>query len=125
MIAAKLLPMALALLGFCVAAETVQQLSFKAGAERANAATSFAAGVALQPLIWLGVAIWVVESIAWVLVLQRTPLSLAYPIMTLSYATVPMAGVALLRETMTPRQLAGAALIFSGVVCVTAAGLRS
>jgi len=125
MTGAKLLPLALALLAFCVLAETVQQLSFKIGAQRANAAASFASGVALQPMIWLGAAIWVVESIAWVQVLQRTPLSLAYPIMTLSYATVPLAGVALLREQMTARQLVGAGLIFGGVLCVAAAGLRS
>lgn len=118
-----LLPAALGLLAFCVGAETVQQVSFKAGAERAGAAASFAAGVALQPLIWLGAAIWVVESIAWVLVLQRTPLSVAYPIMTLSYATVPLAGVVLLRERMSKRQLVGAGLIFCGVVCVAVSGL--
>jgi undecaprenyl phosphate-alpha-L-ara4N flippase subunit ArnE len=114
MTAARLVPVVAGLLAFCVAAETVQQISFKRGASDGPSA----AGLALQPLIWLGVLLWVVESIAWVLVLQRAPLSLAYPIMTLSYATVPLAGVLLLKEALSPRQLAGAALIFGGVLCV-------
>jgi drug/metabolite transporter (DMT)-like permease len=64
----------------------------------------------------------VVESIAWVLVLQRSPLSMAFPVMTLSYATVPLAGLVLLRERMTRRQMLGAGLIFSGVLLVAVSG---
>jgi len=122
MSAARLIPAALALLGFCVGAETVQQLSFKLGSDRAEAHPGFVRGVALQPLIWLGVLLWVVESIGWVLVLQRSPLSMAYPVMTLTYATVPLAGLVLLKERMTRRQMAGAALIFAGVVLVGISG---
>jgi drug/metabolite transporter (DMT)-like permease len=79
-------------------------------------------GVLAQPLIWIGIALWVVESIAWVFVLQRTPLSMAFPVMTLSYATVPLAGLVLLRERMTPKQMLGAGLIFSGVLLVAVSG---
>lgn len=118
-----LLPQALGLLAFCVAAETVQQISFKLGADRAGQAAGFVRGVALEPLIWAGVALWAVESIAWVLVLERAPLSLAYPVMTLTYACVPLAGLVMLRETMSARQKLGAALIFAGVLCVGVSGL--
>jgi len=122
MTAAKLVPAALALLAFCIAAETVQQLSFKVGSAKAETAPSFVRAVVTHPLIWLGILLWVVESIAWVLVLQRSPLSMAFPVMTLSYATVPLAGLLLLRERMTLRQMLGAGLIFSGVLLVAAAG---
>lgn len=122
MTAAILVPSALGLLAFCIAGETVQQLSFKVGSGRAEARDSFVRGVLSEPLIWLGVAIWVVESIAWVLVLQRAPISMAYPIMTLTYAAVPLAGVLLLKEKMSRRQMLGAALIFGGVVLVGASG---
>jgi undecaprenyl phosphate-alpha-L-ara4N flippase subunit ArnE len=122
MMAAKLVPAALALLAFCIVAETVQQLSFKAGSARAEGAPGFVRGVIGQPLIWLGVGLWVVESIAWVLVLQKSPISMAYPVMTLTYATVPLAGLVLLRERMSRRQMLGAALIFAGVLIVAVAG---
>ncbi|MDE2486643.1 MAG: permease [Alphaproteobacteria bacterium] len=121
--AEKLVPAALGLLAFCVAAETLQQLSFKLGNARAEQTPSFAWGVALQPLIWLGLVLWVVESIAWVLVLQKTPLSMAYPVMTVTYATVPVAGLLLLKEKMSRRQTLGAALILAGVVIVGVAGV--
>ena len=123
MTSAALVPAALGLLAFCIASETVQQLSFKVGSGRAEGRASFVRGVLSEPLIWLGVAIWIVESIAWVLVLQRAPISMAYPIMTLTYAAVPLAGVLLLKERMTRRQTIGAALIFGGVVLVGASGL--
>jgi drug/metabolite transporter (DMT)-like permease len=122
MTATRLIPAALGLLAFCITAETVQQLSFKVGGTRAERHASFARGVALQPLIWLGLALWVVESIAWVLVLQKAPLSMAYPVMTAIYATVPVAGLLLLKERMTARQALGAVLIFAGVVTVGVAG---
>jgi multidrug transporter EmrE-like cation transporter len=119
---AALVPAALALLAFCIVAETAQQLSFKAGSARAEGQAGFVRGLLRQPLLWIGVALWVVESIAWVLVLQKAPISMAYPVMTLSYATVPVAGLVLLRERMTPRQAIGAALILGGVLTVAMAG---
>lgn len=119
---ARLIPAALGLLAFCILAETVQQLSFKLGSARAEAAPAFVRGVIGQPLIWIGIVIWAVESIAWVLVLQRAPLSMAYPVMALSYATVPLAGLLLLKEKMTSRQALGAFLIFSGVLLVGVSG---
>ena len=122
MTAAKLIPAALGLLAFCIAAETVQQLSFKVGSGRAEAEPVFVRGILLQPLIWTGIVLWAVESIAWVLVLQKSPLSMAYPVMTLTYATVPLAGVALLREKMSRRKMAGAGLIFAGVLLVGISG---
>lgn len=122
MSAASLTTTALSLLAFCIAAETMQQLAFKAGAGRAEAASGFVRGVALQPLIWLGLVLWAVESIAWVHVLQRAPLSMAYPVMTATYATVPLAGLLLLKEKMTARQKLGALMIFGGVICVGVSG---
>ena len=113
---------ALALLAFCISAETVQQVSFKTAANAGRQTKSSALRLARHPLVWLGAGIWVVESIAWVQVLERAPLSLAFPIMTLSYAAVPVAGVLLLGERMSARQVLGASLIFLGVACVGIAG---
>lgn len=122
MSAARLLPSALALLAVCVTSETVQQLSFKVGTGRAEGPGGAVGAVLRQPLIWVGILLWVVQSIAWVQVLQKSPLSLAYPVMTLTYATVPIAGLLVLRERMGRRQMLGAALIFAGVVLVGVSG---
>lgn len=113
---------AVGLLAFCIAAETVQQVSFKSAANAQGRSPASSLGFARHPLVWLGAAIWVVESIAWVRVLQKAPLTLAFPVMTLSYAAVPLAGMALLGERMSPRQVIGASLIFAGVLCVGLSG---
>ena len=117
-----LTPTVLSLLAFCVTAETVQQLSFKLGADRASGAKGFYAGVLAQPLIWLGATLWVIESIAWIHVLQRAPLSLAYPVMALTYVGTPLAGLVILNESMTRRQRFGGLLIAAGVICVALSG---
>lgn len=119
---AALAPAAAGLVAFCVLAETAQQISFKLGSARAEGVAGWAGAILRQPLIWAGVGLWAVESIAWVLALQRLPLTVAYPMMTLTYATVPVAGLVLLRERMSRRQLAGAGLIFAGVALVGLAG---
>lgn len=116
-------PLVLALIGFCILAEIAYQLSFKLGAARAGKADNLILGVATQPMIWAGVVIWSVEVAAWVMVLQHVPLSLAYPIMTLNFAAIPLAGVVLLRERLSRSQIAGAALVAFGVACVGLSGL--
>lgn len=112
----------LALLAFCILAEIGVQLNFKAASDGAEGDSPFA--VAAQPLLWLGLILWAAEVIAWILVLQRTPLAIAYPIMTLNFAAIPIASTFVLRERLTRRQTAGAALVAVGVLCVSLSGLR-
>jgi undecaprenyl phosphate-alpha-L-ara4N flippase subunit ArnE len=60
--------------------------------------------------------------LAWVAVLQRAPLTLAFPIMTLTYAAIPMASAFLLNERLGRTQVAGAVLVAAGVICVGVSG---
>lgn len=121
--AAALTPAAAGLLAFCILAETLQQVSFKVGVARTDRRPQWLLAVLTEPLVWAGVGLWVVESIAWVLVLQRLPLSVAYPLMTATYATVPLAGFLVLGERMSWRRIGGAVLIFVGVALVGLAGI--
>lgn len=114
---------ALGLLAFCVMAESVQQTCFKAGSNRAAPDRNPVLDALTQPLIWAGIALWAMEVVAWIFVLQRAPLSLAYPVMTLTYVGVPLAGMLVLGEQPTRRQMAGAALIAGGVICVALSGI--
>ena len=120
---ALLHPAVIGLLVFCILAEIAYQVSFKLGAGRAGRDGGPLVGVAVQPLVWLGIVIWSVEAVVWVLVLQRAPLSLAYPVMTLNYAAVPLAGVILLRERLSRSQIAGAARGAAGGGCNGRSGL--
>ena len=116
---------ALGLLAFCVMAESVQQTCFKAGSNRARGDRNPVVDAVTQPLIWAGILIWAMEAVAWIFVLQRAPLSLAYPVMTLTYVGVPLAGMLVLGEQPTRRQMAGGALVACGVLCEALSGLGS
>lgn len=114
---------ALALLGFCVATEIARELCFKAAANRAQDGANYALDLARQPILWIGLAFWITETIALVRALEIAPLSVAYPITTLPYAGIPIAGALIFRERLTRGQVAGAVLIGLGVVLVGASGL--
>jgi drug/metabolite transporter (DMT)-like permease len=113
---------AFALLALCVGAETVQQLCFKAGSNLSAPQGHPVIAALAQPFVWAGIAIWAAEVVVWIFVLQNAPLSLAYPVMTLTYVGVPLGGMLLLGERPDRRQLAGAALIAGGVLCVGLSG---
>jgi drug/metabolite transporter (DMT)-like permease len=57
----------------------------------------------------------VAASVSWALAIERTPLTLAYPFMALTFALVPLASFVLLRESLSAMQILGAALIVVGI----------
>ena len=73
--------------------------------------------------LWAGIALWATEMLMWIATLQHLPLGLAYPVMALTFAGVPLAGRLLLRERLEPMQWAGIILVVAGVACVGATGL--
>ena len=109
----------LALIGFCVVAETARELCFK---RAANGAANFLQAV-LDPVAWAGIVFWGVELLAWMAVLERVPLSIAFPLMALSYVVTVLAAALFLKESVSLRHAAGASLITAGVMCVGATGL--
>lgn len=111
----------LLLLAFCVTTEIARELCFKVATNRADAAHPVMS-LAASPVLWSGIVLWAVEILAWIQVLQRLPLGIAFPIMTLTFVGVPAAGHALLNERLTASQWAGAVLVFMGVVLVGASG---
>ena len=112
------------LLAACIAGETAYQTSFKLVASRAQPEHMIASVVA-QPLLWVAIALWAAEAVAWILVLHEAPLDSAYPIMCLTYASVPLAGALLLKERLSPRQLAGAMLVLIGVLAVALSSVKN
>lgn len=74
--------------------------------------------ILFNPLIWLGFAGFIGGTIFWLGVLSRAPLSLAYPILALSYFVVVIEAWLILGEPLTWQLLFGVAIIFVGVVIV-------
>lgn len=74
--------------------------------------------IIFNPFIWLGFAGFIGGTIFWLGVISRAPLSLAYPILAMSYFVVVMEAGLLLGEPITWQLLLGVAIIFVGVVLV-------
>jgi drug/metabolite transporter (DMT)-like permease len=102
--------------------DTVQQIAWKIGIvalpETGDVWTQLVA-VTQQPLLWLVATLMVVRLFNWLMVLKLADLSYAQPITSLSYVTVAAASVFYLKETLTPLQIAGIALIMAGVWCTS------
>lgn len=122
-------PFLWSLFGLSLGCDVGGQLCFKLGASRMGARPAgrgsirrrFAAHVRaiLQvPWLWAGVAIYVLELAVWLAILERAPLSLAFPIASLNYCGVLLASRFLLNEQVGRRRWAGAALITLGVIIV-------
>lgn len=69
-------------------------------------------------LIWLGISLLCLGSamLLWLSVLQRVPVGVAYPMLSLNFILVTLAARWLWHETITSRQWLGVALIVLGVL---------
>ncbi len=108
----------LGLIGFCILTEAARELCFK---QAANA--SSLPKILVEPIVWLGIGFWAIELVAWTNTLEHVPLSLAYPLMSLSYVTILLAGALVFRERVNKRHAIGALLITAGAACVGATGI--
>jgi multidrug transporter EmrE-like cation transporter len=93
---------------------SVAQLLLKAGTN----STPLGLGLALEPRIIGGTFCYAVSLVVWILALSKTPVSIAYPMVSLGFAL--NAGLAwwLLGEAVTPMRMAGIGVIIVGVFLV-------
>ena len=66
--------------------------------------------------IWAGVLVHVIEFGVWIEILGHLPLSVAFPLESISYVTVLVASRLFLREAVPPRRWLGVGLICAGIV---------
>lgn len=67
------------------------------------------------PSIFLGFALFGSGAILWLFVLQRFPISVAYPSLALNYVWMLILGYYLFGEHITPYKVIGVLLIIGGV----------
>jgi drug/metabolite transporter (DMT)-like permease len=65
--------------------------------------------------IWGAVALYGVATLLWIYLLQKLPLSRAYPAVALRFVLVPLLACLLLGDEITLRYGLGAALILGGI----------
>jgi len=68
-------------------------------------------------LSWIALSVLLlgVAMLLWLRVLQQVPVSQAYPMLSLNFIFVALAGRLLWRERLTLRQMAGTLLVVTGV----------
>lgn len=118
--------MSLAILGLFAASilcDVFGQLAFKRGADRLptlgdEGLGRFLRGLASEPWLLCGLAIYAVEFLVWMRLLALVPLAIAFPIASLNILGVMLASRLWLGEAISPRHYAGAALVTAGVALV-------
>lgn len=98
---------------FSVALNAVGQLMFKAARTAQPDASVLRLFLHLET--WIGLCIYGLSAVCWLWVLARTPLSLAYPILSLTFPIVLMLSVLLFAEAISPLRWAGVGVIVVGV----------
>jgi drug/metabolite transporter (DMT)-like permease len=105
-----------ATLGLTICAQVVMRWRAVSHVESGTSGKiSYLIAMYTDPLVLTMLGFAVAASVCWSLALQRTPLTIAYPFMALSFALVPLASVVFLRETLSWLQIVGIALIVLGV----------
>ncbi|MGG6461973.1 EamA family transporter [Solilutibacter silvestris] len=73
---------------------------------------------------WGGVLTYGLTSIAWLWALKTFPLSKAYPMLALTFVTVPLLAHLCFGETIKPINAVGIAVIVIGVILVNSGSVR-
>jgi drug/metabolite transporter (DMT)-like permease len=112
---------------FAVGCGITGQLSLKLGmvqngrigSDALTQPLQIAAQVLSSPLVLGGLGFYAIGAVAWVTVLSRVPLSLAYPNLALSYAFTPVLAWLLLGESVPTLRWLGIGVICLGVLIVS------
>jgi drug/metabolite transporter (DMT)-like permease len=102
------------------------QLCLKAGMDQVETLASGSVGTIVQtafrvlttPLVFLGLTFYVMGAAFWLMVLSKLDLSLAYPMLALTYVLIPLASQFVLGEQVPALRWLGVGVIFVGVVIV-------
>jgi multidrug transporter EmrE-like cation transporter len=115
--------LSLALLLFAVGSAAVGQVLLKHGmvtatkrAEQAKGSLAIAA--ATSPWVLLGLTVFAVSAVAWLITLSRVPLSLAYPFNALGYLAILTSSVVVLHEKANVWTWVGTMTVVTGLIIV-------
>jgi multidrug transporter EmrE-like cation transporter len=71
--------------------------------------------LAREPSLWGGLACYGISVVVWILALSRTPVSIAYPMLSIGYVVNLLAAAVLFREPLTLQKVIAVAIICIGV----------
>ena len=74
--------------------------------------------VATNPYVILGIGCYVVSVVIWLLVLSRSEVSFAYPMLSIGYIVTAMIGFYAFGENLSIERIGGIVLIVAGVFLI-------
>ncbi len=103
-----------------IALDTVGQLAFKAVASDSRAGEGIARWryMASRPILWLGIACYAFEFLAWTAFLSLVPLGRGVLLGSINIVAILLAGRVIFHERLTPMRVAGVGLVGLGVAVV-------
>ena len=75
--------------------------------------------IGLNPFVLAGLACYVISVVIWLLVLSRVEVSFAYPLLSVGYIVIALAGWLLFDEAMDLTRWSGIGIICCGVWLIT------
>ncbi len=103
-----------------VAGQTVIKIgvSQPGASEAASGLFSLVAMILRSPMVMLGLLLYALGALAWIAVLSRVDLSVAYPFLALNFLLVTLSSQFLLCETVPAMRWLGVLVICSGILLV-------
>lgn len=77
-----------------------------------------AATIIRTPQVVIGLGLFVLSAVSWLLVLSRVPLSVAYPFVGLTYVLTTLFSKFVLKESVPSIRWLGVGLILAGIMIV-------
>ncbi|MHB0977118.1 MAG: DMT family transporter [Candidatus Aquicultorales bacterium] len=117
----------LGMIAFSIILAVGGQFLLKAGLDRVGkfeavsivSAGPFLLKTLLEPRVLLGLSLYVLSSVSWLLVLSRVELSFAYPLVALGYVVAIALAAIFRNEAVSLMRWGGALMISIGVVLIS------
>jgi multidrug transporter EmrE-like cation transporter len=88
------------------------------GSKQVAAPTQTILKVAREPRLWIGLTLFGISAAFWLVALSRVPLSVAYPIVGVSYIIIVLFSRLLLHEHVPPMRWIGVIVVAIGIAIV-------
>ena len=114
-------PFLVLLFALSVTCDTAGQLCFKIAGQESGHSDSLLSHLRHtlgKTTLWAGLLIYAVQVVVWLMILERAPLSVAFPVASLSYCSVTVVSSVVLGEKVKARRWIGITLITAGVIVV-------
>ncbi len=98
-----------------VVLNTAGQLAFKKASAAIAGGGSQILALPMQPALWVGLACYGCSTLLWLVVLSRSSLSYAYPMVAVGYVLVTIAAAYFFGEAVSLARWGAMCLIMSGV----------